>query len=601
MNFIRKFLCFFLIFIVGFSVLNAQVAADPNDSFYEDALRWELQGIIPSLPEMRPYSLQLIKSVLEYVMTSDDYAAASKAKEYYEKYFEKPLRFGLETNVYTSLNEDNFDKQLDINPVIYGNAEVLPNTTISFEATPILSTKSVGNELIPEYTATKYDSVSDNLKFSIFNIYTPYNAVAAFGSSEIYFQAGLNRNSFGNILDTGIVIGATAPHVGSMVFTINKEKFNYQMAMFMLSASDSFGEGRYPSKYFYLHSLRYAVTDKFDFTIYETALTGPRFDFTYLMPIVPFMAMQQISGYSGDNLLIGIELAYKPVKGLNLFINGYADDIGFNDLVKLQFNTKLKMAVEAGLQYAPSNESLCKYFSLDYTFLAPYMYTHEMYDNGTVNVFVPNYQNYLSSQVSFGSMLEPNSDRLRFNILLQPMDGLKIGFESSIARHGNINETYYKNAISGEQVINSDAFNCLKQYVTRYAEKNGEKYSFITDGSILDFPHAGKSYFYYPNHNFLFLENTTNYVCVQNSLDMEYTLNLNKKGYFIFGINYTLQYEKNVGVGTNMFEYNASLDESASPEDSVIIAELNNQYSEWESKLHDEWKNFVSFSVKYVY
>ena len=66
------------------------------------------------------------------------------------------------------------------------------------------------------------------------------------------------------------------------------------------------------------------------------------------MPIVPFMAMQQISGYENDNLLLGVEFSFKPAKGVNIFANVLADDIGFNDLVKLHFNTKLKFALETG-------------------------------------------------------------------------------------------------------------------------------------------------------------------------------------------------------------------------------------------------------------
>jgi len=596
----RMYKKLFLFVVISIFTINifAQVAADPNDSFYEDALRWELQGLIPNLPEMRPYSLQLVKSILETVMNSEDEIAAEEAKEYYDRYFGKFLSFGVETSVYTKLKDGKLEKQLDINPIIYGNTEVLPNTTISFEVTPMLSTVAPREDLIPKYTAPKYDSVSDNLEVSKFNLYTPYNAVVAYGTNEIYFQAGLNRNSFGNILDTGVVIGATAPHVGSLVFTVNKEKVNYQLAMLMLSASDSYGNGRYPAKYFYLHSLRYSFTEKFDFTIYETAITGPRFDVTYLMPIVPFMAMQQISGYSGDNLLIGVEFSYKPITGLKIFANGYADDIGFNDLVKFKLNTKLKMAVEAGFQYAPVEKSFCKLFSFDYTFLAPYMYSHEMYENGKLSLKTPNYQNYTSSKVSIGSMLDPNSDRLRFDVLLTPGENLEMRFGTSVIRHANINETLYKKAIADNKVINTDAFSCVSQYVKNYAyeDKNGKKVSYITDGSVFDFPNAGSGYFYYPNHNFLFLDNTSDYICLQNGVDLKYVLNFKSKGSLTFGLNYTLQFEKNVGVGTNLFYYVDGLND-----DSEVITELNKQYNEWKSKFHDEWSNFISISLKYIY
>ena len=115
MNKISMFKKLFLIFLVIFSTTSvfAQVAADPNDSFYEDALRWELQGLVPTLPKMRPYSLQLVKNILETVMQSEDALAAEEATEYYEEYFGKFLRFGVETSVYTEIKDGKLEKQLD--------------------------------------------------------------------------------------------------------------------------------------------------------------------------------------------------------------------------------------------------------------------------------------------------------------------------------------------------------------------------------------------------------------------------------------------------------------------------------------------------------
>ena len=369
--------------------------------------------------------------------------------------------------------------------------------------------------------------------------------------------------------------------------------------MLMLSATNSFGEGRYPSKYFYLHSIRYAFTKKFDFTIYETAITGPRFDFTYLMPIVPFMAMQQITGYSSDNLLIGVQLEYKPLTGVKLFLNGYADDIGFNDLVKLDFNTKLKMAIETGIQYAPTSQSLCKILSADYTFVAPYMYTHSMYDDDEkLNLAIPNYQTYSTAGVSLGSEISPNSDRFRFNIKLKPVNNFEIGIFSSVVRHGNVNESLLNNAVQNGKVVNKYAFEAVKQYLL--VDES------ITDGSIQDFPDSGfigsdidENYFHYVNKNFLFLDKTTNYMCLQNAINTKYTLELKNRSYFVFKIDYTLQYEKNVGVNSNIFGKAQGLTYDSSNEE--IISELEKQYKIWKEKLSDKISSFLSFSVKYVY
>lgn len=589
----KRFVFLLLIFAFFSNAIFAQVAADPNDSFYEDALRWELQGLVPNLPEMRPYSLQLVKSVLETVMNSDNFEESSRAKGYYEKFFEKPLRFGLETSVYTNIQNDDFEKQLDINPVIYGNAEVLPNTTISFEATPLLSTVRPRQDLIPKYTSPKYDSIADNIDTigsAEFNIYTPYNVVAAFGTDEIYFQAGLNRNAFGSILDTGIVIGATAPHVGSMVFTVNKEKFNYQLALLMLTATNSYGKNIFPSKYFYFHSLRYSFTDKFDFTIFEVALTGPRFDFTYLMPIVPFMAMQQISGYSSDNLLLGAEFSYRPTTGVKIFLAGLADDLSFNDLVKFKFDCRLKFALETGIQYVPIAGSLCDFVSADYTLVTPYTYSHSMFTDKKLDMTGPNYQNYTTRNVALGSMIEPNSDRFRFNISISPIDNFKVGFNSSVVRHGNVNETVYKKALTGNLIENQQAFDSVKQYLFIDG---------ITNGSIDDIPYAGNKYLPYQLNHFMFLDETINYICLQNSLDMSYQITFKNKSYLNLNFIYTFQYEKNVGVGNNMFT--KAFEQSSGISQDDMILELNKQYEEWKAKLHNQISNFFSFSIKYVY
>ena len=151
-------------------------------------------------------------------------------------------------------------------------------------------------------------------------------------------------------------------------------------------------------------------------------------------------------------------------------------------------------------------------------------------------------------------------------------------------------------------IANEDAFDCVRQYLTN-------NFGSVTDGSIFDFPDAGKrggdgdsGYFTYANHNFLFLDNTTNYVCVQNAINAEYTYTLKNKSYFVFGLSYTLQQEKNVGVDKSMFTYDAELSAGGNkPTDEEIISELNKQYEAWKAGLHNQWSNFFSVSVKYIF
>ena len=314
------------------------------------------------------------------------------------------------------------------------------------------------------------------------------------------------------------------------------------------------------------------------------------------MPIVPFMAMQQISGYSSDNLLLGASISYKPATGMNLFFTSYADDLSFNEIVKLDFDARLKFAIETGIQYSPVSGSLCDLISTDYTMVTPYTYSHSMYDDeGNLNLNIPNYQNYTTRGVALGSMIGPNSDRIRFNIKLEPVENLKLSINSSVVRHGNINETLYKKALNGSVIENQQAFDSVSQYLFHTSS---------TDGSIFYIPYATNSYLRYPLTHFMFLDETTNYVCFQNSFDVTYNFDFENKSQFSVNFGYTFQYEKNVGVDNNMFTevYNKSKEENpANPPDSEIISKLNDQYNAWKDKLTERFTNYFSISFKYIY
>ena len=69
--------------------LAAQVSVDPSDSFYTDALRWNLKHLVASLPQIRPYPMATVKSILVQVLDNekseeDDIVLA---QDYYERFF----------------------------------------------------------------------------------------------------------------------------------------------------------------------------------------------------------------------------------------------------------------------------------------------------------------------------------------------------------------------------------------------------------------------------------------------------------------------------------------------------------------------------------
>ena len=129
------------------------------------------------------------------------------------------------------------------------------------------------------------------------------------------------------------------------------------------------------------------------------------------------------------------------------------DDVSANDLLKLKFDTKLKFAGITGLQYAFDNP-VFKSLSLNYSLVAPYMYTHR--DNWyTEKMTERNFQNYTNNGYLMGSELLPNSDRIALQLSMTPVQNLNLDLRFSFSRHANTNES----------IPIENAINYLKHYI----------------------------------------------------------------------------------------------------------------------------------------
>jgi hypothetical protein len=115
------------------------------------------------------------------------------------------------------------------------------------------------------------------------------------------------------------------------------------------------------------------------------------------------------------------------------------DDFHFNDIVRLQFNTKYKLAAEAGLVWAPDNSPLAA-LSADYTMVFPYMYTHWNNPDTARYAGGPNYLNYSHMGRNLGTDLEPNSDRISVRTSWQTLPTLDVSLGAYFTRHANASD-----------------------------------------------------------------------------------------------------------------------------------------------------------------
>ena len=95
----RKLLCC-LLFAALFSIqLHSQVSTDPDSGFYIALQKWEMHGLVDTLPMLRPYPFAVIKDILTQVIEKGNERDAEAAKYYWETFTGKPWQIEVEADL----------------------------------------------------------------------------------------------------------------------------------------------------------------------------------------------------------------------------------------------------------------------------------------------------------------------------------------------------------------------------------------------------------------------------------------------------------------------------------------------------------------------
>ncbi|MFQ3621602.1 MAG: hypothetical protein SNJ78_11745, partial [Spirochaetales bacterium] len=192
---------FFIFLVLGLGLLPylgfAQFAADPNDLLYQDLSLWEGKGLIRQLPVLRPYPPQVILSALEQVVQRGNRKDAEKAKTYLEV-LKKKFRYHLEGGGTTRYTGDDFYGDA------YGKVEaggwLSDSMYLEWRLQGMVMDNTSGF-VLPQGQRTHvdiFDTWADvEIKGRKLNLRQSQVADFAWGSSTLYFKAGIERNSFG--------------------------------------------------------------------------------------------------------------------------------------------------------------------------------------------------------------------------------------------------------------------------------------------------------------------------------------------------------------------------------------------------------------------
>lgn len=102
----KFFACIAAVFSLGLAF--SQITVDPQDDFYMYAQGWELKGYVKSLPQIRPYPLNVVKSILTSVMEKGTKKDIDVATLYWEKITGKNCYVELLAGIRQEMNNDTY-------------------------------------------------------------------------------------------------------------------------------------------------------------------------------------------------------------------------------------------------------------------------------------------------------------------------------------------------------------------------------------------------------------------------------------------------------------------------------------------------------------
>lgn len=444
----------FLLLLLAVSVpVFTQVIHDPYDQLYRDLDAWAVRGYITQLPPVRPYPIQLIEELLRIVENNGSPAASAKAASY-RRSVGRNVAHPSGSAAIVGLDDDSTPlAKAGIDA--FFRPEPWMGISVSFDSYAAM--REVGEEIRISGIYSPYpDMVNDNSFVGSYQILQNWNSLASFGTGNLYFQTGLSRGSYGPFFETGTVYGPQAAHAGHFSLVYRGDRWSASVLHLALTASDQFYDGQrnkynwYPNKHMILHSFDFMVLPGLELGFFESVVYGDRLELMYLAPFNFLFQAQGVSGFL-DNSFLGLNFSWLIQPGLKLAGQVYVDDLSFNSLSRLDFDTKYKLSGQLGIALVP-RRGILESLHVDYTAIMPYMYTHNwdldpadyipVLDAGVIVNRKPVYSNYLHMGQPLGTELLPNSDRLSLRSSWRLLPGLRLNLGGELVHHGNASSNY---------------------------------------------------------------------------------------------------------------------------------------------------------------
>lgn len=427
--------------------LRAQDVTDPRDALYTDLEVWEAQGLLPRLPALQPYALQMVRRLLSDVAGNHAATPADRKRaSWLLAQLDDPLHLTLRVEERRASDAAGPFMKTTVEPSLQGMVTPWLSGAARYQ---LMAVRTDDGLALPAWSGAREDLIVDDADIDVggqtfYLRQTSHGSLGiGDGAGELLFRAGIGRHRMGPFWHNGIVVGQEAPQAGAFALVLRRPVVTAHLALYELTATNDAGAGGITGKHLHLHAIDFHAAPWLDVGAFETVVSGGRFELLYFIPVATYFHSQGLSGFA-DNVLVGVDARLRPRTGLDVKGVLFLDDASFNELARLQFDTKYKLAAQLGVTLSPAvllgrGGALqgLRLVTADYTAVMPYMYTHIGSGDGG-----PNWFNYTNAGQSFGPALPPNADRLQVRALFRARDDVEQGLldleaTAALVRHGN--------------------------------------------------------------------------------------------------------------------------------------------------------------------
>lgn len=413
---------------------------EPNDTVYGDLRRWYQEGHIGTLPEITPYPVQVLTKLLEEARASIDAQVSRDAANYLEQLGQR----GIAPAGYARAAISTEGTSLEFGPELRFDFPVLPTVWVRAKWSGVGYVGPRGF-VHPAGTNAPYDLNFDDAYLgpedTTLNLMQNVRTMTAIGSDTLVGTASISRLSYGPF-GNSVVLSGDAPSSPNFRVTWLREKLVVELLYMELFASTDTGVRANRGKHMMLHSVVYNPTRTLRVGAFQSLVWGPTFDLTYFLPFTMLYYQQSRRG-ARENAFLGFQVGYRaPSVPVSMDAIFYADDLHFNDVVRLRIDTRYKVALEAGIRWLPALPYL-SFVEARYLAVMPYVYTHNGENGSSPDGIDPgavNYLDYTTFTRNLAIQLPPNSDRWSMRAEARPTEYLRLGIFYELLRHGNASE-----------------------------------------------------------------------------------------------------------------------------------------------------------------